>query len=322
MLLGIPKLRSCTGTAIIALGALVLPGPAQSADATTATKAAQQATAGNIKVSAAFLAEVRAQAASRLRLTPAEVDALTSKLSTMNFTQVGALASGNASALRGLISGIQGPAAAATAGTSGTQGAVNQAGVGTSSGGNATQQMLTDAKNLRGGISDGGRGHARTGAKDCEACAGTVGAGSQSNTDPAADGGDPIKTQNGGKIYLYSDGSFVIQDASGKQEVYDKNYRARTEDPRWTSNKTPVPDGEGGQRSGLISAAEWRTLIGRIGSRGAPEASKSTGAGGTKATTRTTAGTPLEVSSARVVDVVQLQEVLRVAAEKFGPKVR
>ena len=40
------------------------------------------------------------------------------------------------------------------------------------------------------------------------------------------------------------------------------------------------------------------------------------------ATTRTTAGTPVEVATARVVDVGQLQEILRVAAERFGPRLR
>jgi len=310
----IAKRESRAAVLFISLGLIGAPVIVQSAE----TAPAQTAAASTAKVSPAFLAEVRAQVMQRLRLTASEADTLTSKLSSMNFNQVGGLVTGNASALQALFTAGQG---IGTDAKTGTQGAVNQSGVATSSGGNATERMLSDTKNLRGGFTDGGRGNAQEGGKDCQACAGT-GTGSRNNTDPAADGGDPIKTQNGGKIYVYPDGSFVIQDKNGKQEVYDKNYKARTDDPRWTANKTPVPDGEGGRRSGLISAAEWRTLLGRLGSRGAPEANKSSGAGCTVATTRTTAGTPIEVQTKRVVDTVQLQEILRIAAEKFGPKLR
>jgi hypothetical protein len=87
------------------------------------------------------------------------------------------------------------------------------------------------------------------------ACGGSN-AGSPSNPNPATDGGDPIETQNGGKLYTHSDGGFIIQNKNGKQEVHDKNHQARTNDPRWKADKTPVPNGEGGRRSGIISAAE------------------------------------------------------------------
>ena len=276
------------------------------------------------RVSAAFLAEVRRQASQRLQLTPGQVDALLSRLSTMNFSQVNALVVGNGSALRGLIGGLPGPAVAVAVGGSGAQGLLGDSGVATSGGGSAGQQRFDDLRNQRGGFSDGGRGQASA-AADCMACA-NVGNGQENDTDPARDDeAKVINTQSGGKIYLYPDGSFVIQataDRTDQQEVYDKNHRARTGDPRWSSNKTPVPDGEGGQRSGLITAAEWRGLMARVGALGGRERNRSSGAGGMVVTTRTSAGTPVEAATTRVVDVGQLQEILRVAAERFGPRLR
>jgi hypothetical protein len=313
----LPKSNLIASALVIACCALCVPQAALAAD----TAKPSQALTGASRVTPAFLAEVRAQAASRLKLSPSQIDALTSKLRSMNFNQVGALVTGNASALQGLVTGMQGSTVdAATAGA--TRGAVSQAGVEPGASGNATERMLGDARTLRGGFSDGGAG--QVSAKgSCDACAANFTAGSQNNTDPSGDENKrDVPLSAGGTAYVYPDGSFVIKDASGKQEVYDSNYRERTNDPRWTANKTPVPDGEGGRRSGLISAAEWRTLLGKIGSKGAPQTGTATGAGGTKPGSRTTAGTPIELSTARVVDTAQLKEVLRVAVEKLGPKLR
>lgn len=307
-------------TLIIALCAACTP-PADRKEGTSQTSSDLN---GSSRVTPEFLAEVRALAKSRTKLSQGQIDALTSNLSSMNFDQVGALVTGNTSALQGLVVRTGASAGGAAAGA--TQGAVTRVGVAPGAGGSATERMLGDARDLRGGFTDGGTGQVSEEAEvaTCLACSSNDGVvGSQSNTDPASD--EDVKVvplSAGGKAYVYSDGSFTIKDASGKQEVYNSINLPRTDSVRWTANKTPVPDGEGGRRSGLISADEWRTLLGTIGSRGAPEADPATGAGGVVPDTRTTAGTPIEPDTAYVVDTVQLREVLRIAVEKLGPRLR
>jgi hypothetical protein len=316
----LPQCGRRLGLAAAVFGFVLVPGaPPLRAEGLPAGQLVAQAP----RVSSAFLDEVRRQTI-QLRLTPSQLNALLSRLSTMNYTQVDALAAGDGSALRAVFTDLQGPVGSVSSGGSASRGALTGAGVATGGGGSAGQQRFEDLRNMRGGFSDGGRGHASA-AADCMACA-TPGTGQENDTTPTeGDGVKAISTLNGGKIYLYPDGSFVIQakaDDTSNQEVYDKNHQARTNDPRWTANKTPVPDGEGGQRSGLISKTEWRGLLARINSRGAPERSRSSAAGGTVVTTRTAAGTPVEVSTRSVVDVQQLQEILRIAAERFGPRLR
>jgi hypothetical protein len=138
---------------------------------------------------------------------------------------------------------------------------------------------------------------------------------------------EPIDTNKGDSgsgfvIRLYQDGSFTITDKrNGQREVWGKDGHPATSSPKWTSNKTPVPDGEGGSRSGAVTRDEWRTLLGMIGARGGRlEKESGTAAGGIKAPTTTTAGTPVDHDRAVTVDLVQVQEIIRLSVEKLGPK--
>jgi hypothetical protein len=268
--------------------------------------------ANSPKVSQAFLNEMRSRAVANLRLSDSQVSALVSNLSAMNFNQVQELATGPASRLRQLVPGA--PAGDATKGGA-TQGATSQQGISNASDGNATQAAIGSQQASRGGFRDD-RG-SKSDSATCQACSFS---GTGRNNGTEAEDGKVVNLSGGGKAYIYGDGSFVIE-SGGKKEVYDSQNQPRTGDPKWTANKTPVPDEDGGTRSGSVTRDEWRGILARKGATGAPQETKTSGAGGTRTSTTTAAGTPTGLDSQVSVDLVQLQEALRIAAEKFGPKV-
>ncbi|MDF1693523.1 MAG: hypothetical protein P1U47_14175 [Zhongshania sp.] len=281
----------------------------------TTSQTTKLSTQQNAKLSSAVLNDIRIRIAPKLSST--QVEALLSNLASMNYTQVAALTSGSASELERLIPGAAG--AAVSAG----QTPIDAARQGSTSGNNATQKGIQQQKDMRGGFAGSPKGQLSECGDACGAGSGDKGKGESQVPKEKEDIDTNKNNENSGfVIRIYDDGSFTITEKStGKREVWGKDRNAVTGSPKWTQNKTPVPDGDGGSRSGAVSPAEWRTLLGMLGSRGRPDKTASNpSAGGMKAPTTTTAGTPTDYSASGAIDLVQLQEVIRVSVEKLGPK--
>jgi hypothetical protein len=281
----------------------------------TSFQNAKPSTQQSVKLSPAVLNEIRLRIAPKL--SSAQVETLLSNLASMNYTQVAALTSGSASQLERLIPGASGTASSAG------QSPLSSARQASTSGNNATQKGVQQQKDMRGGFGGGTKGHLSSFGDVCGAGAGDKGSGESQVPKEKKDIDTNKKDENSGFIIrIYDDGSFSITEKStGKREVWGADGTAATGSPKWTQNKTPVPDREGGSRSGAVSPEEWRTILGMLGSRGSPDkVASNPGAGGMKAPTTTTAGTPTDYTTSRAVDLVQLQEIIRVSVEKLGPK--
>ena len=303
-------------TSLLILAATLVTGSAFAQKApntsfqTTKPIAQQSAT-----LNSAVLNEIRARVATKL--SDAQVEALLSNLASMNYSQVATLTSGSASQLERLIPGASGAANAVG------QSPLNSARQSSSSGNNATQNSIQQQKDMRGGFGGGTKGQLSSCGNACGAGAGDKGSGESQVPKEKEDIDTNKKDENSGFIIrIYDDGSFTITEKStGKREVWGEDGTAATGSPKWTQNKTPVPDREGGSRSGAVSPEEWRTILGMLGSRGSPDkVASNPGAGGMKAPTTTTAGTPTDYTTSRAVDLVQLQEIIRVSVEKLGPQ--
>lgn len=308
--------------AVLTLG-LALSVGAQSSDKAKPSDPSKIRSAQSAQLSPAVLQDLRQQLAGKL--TTAQIENLLSNLASMNFHQVDALARGPTSQLERLIPGVR--TGKVSAG-SGTASSLDHQGVRTSgkAGSPASQAGTVGQAPFKGGFAGGRQGQ----LSDCgQACgSGTQDRNSKDETQDTENlAKAPIDTNksdgsSGFEIRIYQDGSFTITDKSnGQREVWGKDGQPATKSPKWTADKTPVPDEDGGSRSGGVTRDEWRTLMGMIGARGGRlDKGNGTAAGGLKAPTRTTAGTPVETTSTGVVDLVQLQEIIRVSIEKLGPK--
>jgi hypothetical protein len=302
---------------------LALPNPAWSKDRPPPTSSPTSQGAQHARLAPAVLQDLRQRLAGRM--SGAQLDALLSRLASMEAREVSELARGPVSRLERLIPGANASPAAAGSGSRAT---LTGQGVQGASGtrGPASQAGTVGQAPFKGGFTGGRQGQ----FSDCgQACgSGTQDRNSRDETQDTENlAKEPIDTNKGDSgsgfvIRLYQDGSFTITDKrNGQREVWGKDGHPATSSPKWTSNKTPVPDGEGGSRSGAVTRDEWRTLLGMIGARGGRlEKESGTAAGGIKAPTTTTAGTPVDHDRAVTVDLVQVQEIIRLSVEKLGPK--
>lgn len=300
------KMKGQWWAALIAAG--LIAAPAFAADSTKASKEKTVSAAQNAQLSAAVLAEIRKRVAARL--SSAQVETLLNNLASMNYTQVAALTGGPASQLERLIPGAGSVAAQAG------QSPLDTAQQGGSDGNSAAQQAVQGQKDMRGGF-ETGSGFASD--DDDAPVSGFVMGGTSTKKDPKeSETGYPIANPHTGlTVDKRKDGSFSISNGT-KKEYYDSNYKRAT-DPRDKKGE-PVPDENAGS-SGIVSAEEWRTIFGMLGSKGAPPKEASNpGSGGMAAPTTTTAGTPTDADAARAVDLVQVQEFIRISVEKLGPK--
>lgn len=253
----------------------------------------------------AYLAEVRKQinAAGVSSINTSEIISALNRLSMSELVELSEV--GKASQLERLIPGVSG--AAANAPRDSIQ-VAKQAGSGTSN--NAMAGMLQSQKDMRGGFADS-RGQAAAG-ETCNACKETkTGNGTK---DPEK---DDIPTATGGKIEHYIDGSKRIVDKNGKAtDHFD------SEGNFIDLKKIANPDAE--QHSGVITAADIKGIAAKRGSNVTPtgEESSHSGSGGIAPTRTSQLGLFTENRTAARISTAQLQEIMRLAAEKLGPKLK
>ncbi|MBW2941735.1 hypothetical protein [Zhongshania aquimaris] len=282
----------------------------------TSFQNAKPSTQQSVKLSPAVLNEIRIRVAPKL--SSAQVEALLSNLASMNYTQVAALTSGSASQLERLIPGVSGTASSVG------QSPLSSARQASTSGNNATQKGVQQQKDMRGGFNTGS-GFSSDDEDPTKGLSKLSVGGTTVADEKAKKSAKGFPTTNpdtGITVDKREDGSFSISNGTQK-EYYDSNYK-RAKDPRDLDKKNqksePVPDGNAGD-SGFVSPEEWRTILAMLGSRGSPDkVASNPGAGGMKVPTTTTAGTPTDYTASRTVDMVQLQEIIRVSVEKLGPK--
>jgi hypothetical protein len=126
-----------------------------------------------------------------------------------------------------------------------------------------------------------------------------------------------INSRNGDVITRYSDGSARIDRPNGKSEYIDSNARLVV------PNGRPLvanPDVE--RPSGVLTDADLEALAARLGSNTTPtgETRSATPTGGLAPKRTETQGLYTENRTSGQITVAQLQEIMRVAAEKLGPK--
>ena len=281
------------------------------ADLSKSTSQTKISSSSSLKVNQAFLNDVKAQAKIKGKLSDSQISALLSNLSSMNYTQIDGLVKGPASHLSNLIGSSQGSAVSSSA-NSASQQAVSQQGVNASAGSNnAMASSINTQMTSKGGIvSNKG---AQVSACEGQAC--EVSAGGNANDTEAKTG----KGKNGEETYQYPDGSVRIHYPNGSDEVVDKKGDTYTKNAGDGFYRKSTPNPEGHSSSGVITLNDVKGVEARKGSKGGPiDGNTSTGAGGTTTSRTTAAGTPIEIQTQTVVDLVQVREVIRIAAEKFG----
>jgi len=252
----------------------------------------------------AYLSEVRAQLL-RAGVTNVNADAIIASLGRLDMTQIVELADGaKAGQLERMLPGTAINAPPPSNAVDAARGAGGSTGP-------ASQQALQGAKDSRGGFVD-----SRGQTSSCHACPKGGFMGSGSGQTPYDGDAKTFTTQAGVTISIYGDGSVKIQGANGTVEYLDSKGTLVN-----ASNRpvTPNPDAE--RPLGAVTLADIKGLEARFGSKVTPTGeSRSTG-GGDMITSRTgQLGQFTEDRQNGRASIAQLQEIMRVAAEKLGPK--
>jgi hypothetical protein len=255
----------------------------------------------------AYLAELRAQVISAGAST-ANADAIVAALQRLDMSRVLDLAEArNADQLARLVPGaVEATRAPATQPGGAVQGV-------SGAGGSATEQAIGGLQSNLGGIND-----PRDRAASCYACprGGHAGSftGANLNDDQIT---RVINARNGDVITRYSDGSARIDRPNGNTEYLNSDSRLVGPDGR---PLVANPDVE--RPSGVLTDADLEALAARLGANRTPtgETRSTTPTGGLAPTRTETQGLFTESRTSGRITVAQLQQIMRVAAEKLGPK--